>query len=105
MRPLAAVTLALCLSIPAAESAERYLVATRIAPREAPLRMLRDSGEARTHAVRAFQSVDAFAATLTPDEVAQLKASPHVRFVSPIVERRASDLGERASGPNSPNVT
>ena len=49
--------------------------------------MLRESGESRAHAVRAFEAVDAFAADLTSDEVAALRRSPEVRFVTPAVER------------------
>src|SRR5689334_11536384 len=102
MRPLAISALALALFTGSVEAAERFLVATRTAPREAPLRMLRDSGEARTHGVRAFQTVDAFAADLTPAEVAQLKASPDVRFIAPVVERHASGVtAPRAKSSNA----
>src|SRR5579872_4400992 len=90
MRPLTFLTLALCVFTVSAEAGERYLVATRTATREAPLRMLRDADEVRAHGVRAFDAVNAFAADLTAAEVAQMKASPHVRFVAHVVERHAS---------------
>src|SRR5260370_12269943 len=86
MRPLP-VLLALGLLAAPAFAADRYLVATRKASRNVELRMLRESGESRAHAVRAFEAVDAFAADLTSDEVAALRRSPEVRFVTPAVER------------------
>ena len=52
--------------------------------------MLRDADDFRSHAIRSFASVEAFAADLTSDEVAALKRSPEVRFVSPVVPRYAS---------------
>jgi serine protease len=70
-------------------AADRYLVATRKASRNVELRMVRESGEVRAHSVRAFEAVDAFAADLTSEEVAALKRSPEVRFVTPTVERHA----------------
>ncbi|HJT18590.1 MAG TPA: S8 family serine peptidase [Thermoanaerobaculia bacterium] len=83
MRPLAAVTLALCLSVPAAESADRYFVATRTAPAQIAKRAERR--------VRTFGSVHAYAATLTASEVAELRKSADVRFVVPTVPRYALD--------------
>src|SRR5438128_1142144 len=99
MRPLAAV-LAIALSAASVEAADRYLVATRSDARETPLRLLRDSGEFRSHDVRPFWSVKAFAADLTADEVAELKRSADVRYVSAVVERHASveDSGPPLSG-------
>jgi subtilisin family serine protease len=44
----------------------------------------------RSHDVRAFDFINAFAADLTADEVAALKRSPDVRYISPVVERHAS---------------
>jgi subtilisin family serine protease len=73
---------------------DRYFVATRKTARNVNLRMLRDSGESRAHAVRAFEAVDAFAADLTADEVAALRRSSEVRFVTPTVERQL--LSDRA---------
>src|SRR6266852_1291440 len=74
-------------------AADRYFVATRKTARNADLRMVRDSGESRAHAVRAFEVVDAFAADLTADEVAALRRSPEVRFVTPTVERHLLSEG------------
>src|SRR6266571_5572874 len=86
MRPVS-ILLALGLLATPAFAADRYLVATRKAPRNVELRMVRESGEFRAHAVRAFEAVDAFAADLISDEVAALRRSPEVRFVTPTVER------------------
>ena len=86
MRPVQ-VLLALALVATPSFAADRYLVATRKASRNVDLRMMREAGEFRTHAVRAFDAVDAFAADLTSDEVAALRRSPEVRFVTLAVER------------------
>ncbi len=72
-------------------STGRYLVAIRHPARSAPLLLLRDSDEAQVHAVRAFDAVNAFAADLTDSEVAALRRSPEVRYISPVVERHALD--------------
>ena len=90
MRTFVTILLGIALFAVSAEAADRYLVATRRAPREVSVRMLRDSDELRSHAVRTFESVNAFAANLTSAEVAELKRSAGVRFVSPVVERHAS---------------
>jgi serine protease len=97
MRPLAAL-LACALFTGSLAASERYLVATRNAPQRAQIRMLRDSADFREHGVRTFESADAFAADLTPAEVAELKRSPEVRFVTHVVERHASSLGASSNG-------
>ena len=85
-------------------AADRYMVATRSAPRSTQIRMIRESGEFRSHAVRAFDTVDAFAADLTADEVAALRRSSEVRFVTLTVERYAlGDLHPVSDG--SPYLT
>ena len=89
MRPLRVVLLVALFPL-STFAADRYWIATRSAPRVAPLRLLQDSDESRRHAVHAFESVDAFAADLNIDEVVSLKRSPDVRYVSPLVPRYAS---------------
>ena len=89
MRPLT-VLLAIALSTASVGAADRYLVATRHAPRATQLRMLQESADSRSHSIRAFESADAFAADLTASEVAELKRSSEVRFITPVVERHAS---------------
>src|SRR2546430_1943473 len=86
MRALAAL-LAVGLIAGPAVAADRYLVATRQAAKSTELRLVRESAEFRSHAVRAFDAVDAFAADLSADEVAMLKRSSDVRYVTPAVER------------------
>ena len=83
------VVLALCaIAAPlfADSNASRYIVMTRPSAREAQVRLLEKSDAAAAgHDVREFQQVRGFAATLTASEVAQLRRSPYVRFVSPVV--------------------
>lgn len=94
--PLLAVAL-FSASLSAAQSS-RYLVATREAPATTQLRVLRNDEIARRQNVRSFEWVRAFAADLTPDEVAALKRSPDVRYVSAVVERHASSEGPLPNG-------
>jgi subtilisin family serine protease len=75
-------------------AAERYLVATRRPARDSEIRMVRESREFRAHAVRAFEAVNAFAAELTAEEVAALRRSPEVRYVTPVVERHVLGQGQ-----------
>ncbi|MGZ7078508.1 MAG: S8 family serine peptidase [Thermoanaerobaculia bacterium] len=70
-------------------AATRYIVMTRPSAREASIRLLQTDG--RDRGVREFQQIDGFAATLTASEVAELRRSPYVRFVSPVVERHLLD--------------
>jgi subtilisin family serine protease len=65
------------------------------------LRVLRDDADVRTHDVRTFHWVNAFAADLTAEEVAVLKKSPDVRYISPVVERHASSDGAWVPAANS----
>jgi len=90
MRPLLASLLSTLLITVSVEAADRYLIATRNAPREAPLRVLRDSSEADTHRVRTFRSINAFAATLTESEAAALRQSSEVLSVTKVVPRHIS---------------
>lgn len=69
----------------------RYIVGTRGAARIADLRMVRDVDAAAQHEVRLFDVIPAFAADLTDEEVAELRASRSVRYVSPVVKRSLND--------------
>ena len=69
-----------------AADAARYLVATR-PNRVAQVRAAIDPADAGTHEVRTFENVDAFAATLTGEEVVHLRRSRDVRLVERVVER------------------
>jgi subtilisin family serine protease len=73
----------------AGSAATRYIVMTQPSSREASIRLLQTDGRDRD--VREFGQIDGFAATLTPSEVAELRRSPYVRFVSPVVERHLVD--------------
>jgi serine protease len=94
MRRTLALFIAVFTAVSVFGGSARYFVAVQHSAHSAPLAMLRDSGEVRSHAVRAFESVDAFAADLTPDEVAALKRSSEVRYVTPVVERHAFAGGQ-----------
>jgi len=89
MMRILSLLLSITLSTASLEAADRYLVATRHAPLATQLRMLRDSDEFRSRGIRAFESADAFAADLTAGDVAELKRSSEVRFITPVVERHA----------------
>ncbi|HKB79912.1 MAG TPA: S8 family serine peptidase [Thermoanaerobaculia bacterium] len=93
MRQLLPLLLAAFAVAPVSADSGRYLVAVRHPAAQADLRILRDSGEARAHAVRSFVSVDGFAADLSAEDVAALRRSPEVRFVSPVVERHVLENG------------
>ncbi len=82
-RALLAVFLT-CAVTNVASASQRYLVMTR-----GPLH--------DAHAVgrRAFNNVDAFAADLTPDEVAAMRHDSSVRFVEPVVERHIETITPR----------
>jgi subtilisin family serine protease len=98
MRSLRAL-LALGLLASPLFAADRYLIATRTPARDADVRMMRESTEFRAHSVRPFESVNAFAADLTADEVAALRRSPDVRYVSQTVERHVLDVAEQRLHP------
>jgi len=68
---------------------QRYLIATRGRPDPQRVRIV---ANADSHRVRTFRNVNAFAATLTASEVAELRRSSHVELVTPVVERVADEL-------------
>jgi len=81
--------LALALTTPLfGDTAQRYLVTTRTAPAASRLRLATNA----VHQGRAFRHVNAFAANLTAEEVAELRNSPDVTSVRPVVERHADSL-------------
>ena len=86
-RALVVLTLALLTTSVFAAETQRYLVSMRTAPRKGTFKVLSNSAEAARHRVRTFANVNAFAADLTAEEVAALKASGDVEIIAPVVER------------------
>lgn len=85
--------LALTLAAPAfAEPAQRYLVAMRDDVPASRLRVTSNAEAAAAHDVRAFRYVNAFAASLTAEEAAELRQSPHVASIAPVAARHADSL-------------
>ena len=68
-------------------AATRYIVGLRGPLHSAKVPMVRDADVAETHDVRRFENFNSFAAELTDDEVAELRASREVRYVEPVHER------------------
>src|SRR5438477_2599958 len=93
MRPLITALFVIGLLSAPVEAADRYLVATR----GVSTKVLR---ETESHEIRAFESVNAFAANLTAAEVAELTRSGQVRFITPVVERHALVDGASQRAPN-----
>src|SRR5438552_10153141 len=93
MRPLITALFVIGLLSAPVEAADRYLVATR----GVSTKVLR---ETESHEIRAFESINAFAANLTAAEVAELTRSDQVRFITPVVERHASFDGALQRAPN-----
>jgi serine protease len=83
----AVLALILTTSAFAAET-QRYLVATRQHRITADVRRILDE-TVETRAVVPFETFTGFAANLTKTDVAALRKSPAVRWVEPVVERRA----------------
>jgi len=83
MKRALAVVLFTCAFASVAFASQRYLVMTR-----GPLRESRGvTRSAYESADRSFDNVDAFAASLSNDEVAAMRHDSGVRFVEPVVER------------------
>jgi serine protease len=70
------------------DAPRRYIVATRQAAASALREILTGDLAPRSgRDIRAWDLVDAFAANLTDAEVMQLRASPNVAYIEPVVER------------------
>lgn len=110
MKRLFLITLSLLVSTQLfAEETQRYMVATRSNPRAGGLRIVSNSAQASGHRVRTFRNFNAFAADLTPSEVAELRRSADVELVTPVIEREAFDVEATSFVPESddagPNYT
>jgi len=71
---------------------QRYVVMMRQPATQSRMRMLVSSDEVRRHDVRTFVNINAFGATLTGEEVAELRASNEVVSIEPVTLRQASAL-------------
>lgn len=93
----------LATTVSAAET-RRYLVATKRPFAAGGLKALQDSVDTSVELrrVNGFQAFRGFAAELTEDEVATLRASKEVRFVEPVVERHAFELNRNLRGQTIP---
>src|SRR5215212_4341654 len=87
-----------------AETAGRYIVVPRRLPPSPELRLLRDADSFSSHAVRTYRNATAFAATLTPEEAAELRRSGEVVSVTPVVERHLVDDIGASPAELSPNA-
>jgi len=70
-----------------AEDTQRYVVATRRPARLAVTSLASHLPDPGTRRVDAFRFIKAFGADLTPAEAAELRRSPDVRWVEPVVAR------------------
>jgi subtilisin family serine protease len=90
-RSLFPIALALSVAAPLAAADARYAVVMRAPLHRSHIRMLNEAAEGQQHDVRTLNTIDAFAATLSEDEVATLRASAEVRSVDRVVERHIND--------------
>jgi serine protease len=91
MKKLLAVLITLSAALPLlAQSKTRYLISMRRPAAVSSIRLIRDVEQAVAHDVRTFHNIDVVAADLTDAEVAALKASSDVKYISPVVARSLS---------------
>ena len=86
------LTLAAGSAFAAEATGTRYVILTREPAKATRLRMVASSEDARRHDVRTFENFNGFAATLSEEEAAELRASGAVLSVQPVIERQASGL-------------
>ena len=86
-RTLVLLLLALTTTSLFAEETMRYLVSTRVSPREGRFKVTSNAATIARQNVRTFANINAFAANLTAEEVAELKRSGDVLTIAPVVER------------------
>ncbi len=93
MNRLIVVLAALGLALPSlAASRQRYTIVTDGAPAAAASRIATNAAKGELR-MRTFRNVDGFAASLTEEEAAALRATPGVLAVDPVVERHVSSAG------------
>src|SRR5436190_18718004 len=99
MKRTAAALLAVLLSTPLfASETQRYLVGTTRAFRFESKHIARTLPSLEALNVQAFRTFKGFAANLTPEEAAELRADANVRYVEPVVERHALSLDRNLTG-------
>src|SRR5687767_12523927 len=87
------VVLVLSLASTTFAATQRYMVVTRQPLRATSLRVATNSEEAARHRVRTFANVEAFAIDLTDEEASELRRSPDVMSLDPVVPRYALGTG------------
>ncbi|MEA2463202.1 MAG: in, partial [Acidobacteriota bacterium] len=87
-----------------AAETRRYLVATKRPFAAGSLKALQDSVDTSVELrrVNGFEAFRGFAAELTDDEVATLRASKEVRWIEPVIERHAFDFNRNLRGQTVP---
>jgi serine protease len=104
-RTLLALALLAVPVLHADENPHRYIVVTRSMTRLALPRILRDDLTPRSDRdINGWDLINGFAADLTDSEVAQLRRSPHVAYVEPVLERHLMSLPSKTT-PLSDKVT
>jgi serine protease len=91
MKRLFPLVLLLAAIPAAAATARRYIVALRPVVTRPAVRVFGDDADVERHGGRELPIVNGFAASLTDNEAAALRASNDVRYVDPVVERHLLD--------------
>ena len=89
------LTLFIAATLSAQETRSRYLVTTRTAPQLSKLRVAATSAAPIERRMRTFENIPAMAIDLTEAEARELRSSPGVEIVEPVVERRALDVAPK----------
>src|SRR3954453_17347285 len=90
------IPIAFLLTLPLSAATSRYLVLLRTPIHGAHLPGIDAVAEGGAHNIRTFQTIDAFAADLTDDEVLALRRSSQTRIVEPIKLRHINDAPSNA---------
>lgn len=98
-RTLLAAALLVATGLYADDTSHRFIVVTKSASHEALPKILTDDLAPRAgRQLESWDIIDGFAADLTDAEVAQLRRSPNVDYVEPVVERHLMATDTIASG-------
>ena len=97
----------LVLASPLVAGTSRYIVLMRTPLQKSHARVINEvvEGDAQQRDIRTYRTLDAFAANLTDEEVAELRASSDVRVVEPIKERHINDVARQAGRLSSTGPT